>query len=193
MYMEKKKIVWDLCSGLGGWTEAFVRSEWIVYRFEVNPELYGTLFTRIRDVTKWLDWVDDFPRPDLIVASPPCTEFSTANPISRIDFDPDMSIVRACLDIIDYVKPQWWVLENVKGACPYIRKLIGHHKQFIGPFYLWGNFPSIEDRRLRDYKKDIGGARSRIKTAQEVAKIPYEMSFQLKRAVETQTQLSRWS
>jgi len=110
-----------------------------------------------------------------------------------VNFDPDMSIVKACLDIIDYIKPQWWVLENVKGACPYISKIIGHHKQFIGPFYLWGEFPWIEDRRLKGYKKDIASEKSRLRTAQEVAVIPFEMSFQLKRAVETQTKLSRWS
>ena len=193
MYIEKRRVVWDLCSGLGGFTEAFVRSNWIVYRFEINPELYGTLFTHLRDVTQWLDWIDDYPHPDLVVASPPCTEFSTANPVSRVNFDPDMSIVKACLDIIDYIKPQWWVLENVKGACPYISKIIGHHKQFIGPFYLWGEFPWIEDRRLKGYKKDIASKKSRLRTAQEVAVIPFEMSFQLKRAVETQTKLSRWS
>ena len=151
------------------------------------------LYTQWRDVTQWLDWIDDYPHPDLVVASPPCTEFSTANPVSRVNFDPDMSIVKACLDIIDYIKPQWWVLENVKGACPYISKIIGHHKQFIGPFYLWGEFPWIEDRRLKGYKKDIASEKSRLRTAQEVAVIPFEMSFQLKRAVETQTKLSRWS
>ena len=191
--MEKRKVVWDLCSGLGGWTEAFVQDGWVVIRIEINPELEYVPFTRIWDVKDWIDWIDDLPHPDLIVASPPCTEFSCADwRKDRNTFEPDMSIVKACLDIIDYIKPKWWVFENVKGACPYIRKLIGHHKQFIGPFFLWGNFPSIEDRRLRRYKKDIAGKKSRQRTAQEVAMIPFEMSFQLKRAIETQTRIDRW-
>ena len=188
----KRKVIWDLCSGLGGWSEAFAQSDWFVVRIEVNPDLEYVPFTRILDVKDWMDWIDDLPHPDLVVASPPCTEFSTANPVPRENFDPDMSIVKACLDIIDYIKPTWWVLENVKGACPYFRPILGHHKQFIGPFFLWGNFPHIEDRRLRDYKKNIAGAMSRKRTAQEVAMIPFEMSFQLKRAVETQVRIDRW-
>lgn len=192
MYAKKRKVIWDLCSGLGGWTEAFAQSDWVVIRIESNPDLEYVPFTRIWDVKDWMDWIDDLPHPDLIVASPPCTEFSTANPVSRSDFDPDMSIVQACLDIIDYAKPTYWVLENVKGACPYIRKLIGHHRQFIGPFYLWGSFPYLDDRRLRGYKKDIGGKKSRERTAQEVAMIPFEMSFQLKRSFENQMRIDRW-
>ena len=191
-FVGKRKVIWDLCSGLGGWSEAFAQSDWVVIRIEVNPALEYVPFTRILDVKDWMDWIDSLPHPDLVVASPPCTEFSTANPVSRENFDPDMSIVRACLDIIDYIKPTYWILENVKGACPYIKKIIGHHKQFIGPFFLWGNFPHIEDRRLRNYKKNMGGKISREKDAQETAMIPFEMSFQLKRAVETQTRIDRW-
>ena len=114
----KRKVIWDLCSGLGGWTEAFVQSDWFVIRIDNNPELEYVPFTRIWDVKDWMDWIDDLPHPDIIVASPPCQEFSTANPVSRIDFDPDMSLVQACLDIIDYAEPTYWVLENVKGHVP---------------------------------------------------------------------------
>ena len=31
-----KKVVWDLCSGLGGWSEAFVQDNWVVCRIENN-------------------------------------------------------------------------------------------------------------------------------------------------------------
>lgn len=190
--VSKRRVIWDLCSGLGGWTEAFAQSGWIVIRIEINPELEYVPFTRIWDVKDWMDWIDQLPHPDIIVASPPCQEFSTANPVSRADFDPDMSIVKACLDIIDYAKPTYWVLENVKGACPYIRKLIGHHRQFIGPFFLWGNFPFLDDRRIRGYQKDIASEKSRTRSAQEVAMIPFEMSFQLKRSFENQLRITRW-
>lgn len=191
-HVKKRKVIWDLCSGLGGWTEAFAQSDWFVIRIDNNPDLEYVPFTRIWDVKDWMDWIDDLPHPDLIVASPPCQEFSTANPVSRSDFDPDMSLVQACLDIIDYAKPTYWVLENVKGACPYIRKLIGHHRQFIGPFFLWGNFPYIEDRRMKGYKKNIASEKSRTRSAQEVAMIPFEMSFQLKRSFEQQMRIDRW-
>ena len=36
--MKIKNVVWDLCSGLGGWSEAFVQDDWIVIRVEINSD-----------------------------------------------------------------------------------------------------------------------------------------------------------
>lgn len=193
MYIEKQRVMWDLCSGLGGWSEAFVQAGWVVIRIEVNPALEYVPFTRIWDVKEWVDWIDDLPHPDLVVASPPCTEFSTADwRKDRETLKPDMSIVRACLDIIDYIKPDYWILENVKGACRYFIPIIGHHRQAIGnrqspQFYLWGNFPYISMKPgWKHYKTDV-------RDPQKRAMIPFEMSFQLVRTLEQQSKLTRWS
>ena len=178
---------------MGGWSEAFVQAGWIVIRVEVNPALEYVPFTRIWDVKEWVDWIDDLPHPELVVASPPCTEFSTADwRKDRETLKPDMSIVRACLDIIDYIKPDYWILENVKGACRYFIPIIGHHRQAIGnkqspQFYLWGNFPYISMKPgWKHYKTDV-------RDPQKRAMIPFEMSFQLVRTLEQQSKLTRWS
>ena len=63
----------DLCSGLGGWSEAFVSTNWNVIRIENNPDLAYVPFTLTLDVLKWEEWIDDIPTVDVIVASPPCT------------------------------------------------------------------------------------------------------------------------
>lgn len=193
MYSKKQRVMWDLCSGLGGWSEAFVQAGWVVIRVEVNPALEYVPFTRIWDVKEWVDWIDDLPHPELVVASPPCTEFSTADwRKDRETLKPDMSIVRACLDIIDYIKPDYWVLENVKGACRYFIPIIGHHRQAIGnrqspQFYLWGNFPYISMKPgWKHYKTDV-------RDPQKRAMIPFELSFQLVRTLEQQSKLTRWS
>ena len=60
----------DLCSGLGGWTEAFVQAEWVVVRVENNPALQYVPFTLELDVLKWEEWIDDIPAPEIVVASP---------------------------------------------------------------------------------------------------------------------------
>ena len=78
MYGRKDLTILDLCSGLGGWTEAFVQGGWNVIRIENNPALQYVPFTMELDVLKWEEWIDDIPHPDVIVASPPCREFSTA-------------------------------------------------------------------------------------------------------------------
>ncbi len=189
--MEKRKVVWDLCSGLGGWTEAFVQDGWTVIRIEINEELDFVPYTAIWDVKDWMDWIDDYPHPDLVVASPPCQEFSLATGKPIEGRTPDMTIVKACLDIIDYIKPQWWVLENVRGATSFFAPLIGHHKQALGTrghpkFFLWGNFPEII------MKPGWTHSISDKHTPQERALIPFEISFQLLRAVKNHIRIDRW-
>ena len=138
-----------------------------------------------------MDWIDDLPHPDLVVASPPCQEFSLATGRPVAGREPDMSIVRACLDIIDYIKPQWWLLENVRGATSFFKPVLGHHKQAIGTrghpkFFLWGNFPEII------MKPNFTHSISDKHTPQERALIPFELSFQLLRAIKTHIRIDRW-
>ena len=142
--IEMKKVVWDLCSGLGGWSEAFVQDEWIVIRIEISTELSHIPHTLHFDVRDYADWIHLLPKPDLILASPPCTEFSLAQNFHNARPDnPDMSILFACIDIIQITKPKYWCIENVAGACRFFEPILGKHTQRAGPFYLWGNFPYV--------------------------------------------------
>ncbi len=69
-------VILDLCSGLGGASEAFTHEEWTVIRIEINPELEYVPHTRILDVLEWTDWIEDIPRCDVIWASPPTAQSS---------------------------------------------------------------------------------------------------------------------
>jgi len=178
----------DLCSGLGGASEAFTQEGWTVIRIENNPQLEYVPFTRILDVLDWTDWIDLLPRCDVIWASPPCTEFSLADwRKDREDLQPDMSIVQACLDIIDYLKPRVWVLENVRGACRFFEPLIGKHQQVIGPFFLWGQFPRIPMPYDSPQHRKMD-----VRDPQKRALIPFEVSMQFARTLEQQWTLRRW-
>lgn len=77
---------------------------------------------------------------DLIWASPPCTEFSYANPNRTTS--PDLTVFWACWNIILEFKPKFYVIENVKGADEYF----GKPDQIIMPFYLWTNIPALVKR-----------------------------------------------
>ena len=79
--------VLDLCSGLGGFSEAFVNSGHEVLRIENNPLLQDVPHTDIIDIFDVRDLLEDVaienPDPffhdiDLILFSPPCYEFSLA-------------------------------------------------------------------------------------------------------------------
>lgn len=120
--------------------------DWVVMRIENNPLLKDVLQTRIMDVEK----VTGLSPQDLIWASPPCRDFSQAysapaSIANRLeeDFEPDMSVVEACYQIIMDVEPTHWIIENVVGAIPHFEELLGAPRQIVGPFVLWGNFPLL--------------------------------------------------
>ncbi len=193
-------VILDLCSGLGGASEAFTLEEWTVIRIENNPELEYVPDTRILDVREWPNWIEDIPRCDVIWASPPCREFSRAYdaPAPRAErageeFEPDMSIVQACLDIIDFMKPEIWTLENVIGAVPFISELIGEPSQKLGPFVLWGNHPHIHMPWDWSHSKfDNDSWSTDPLRANKRALIPFEVSHQYAHTLEQQWTLRRW-
>ena len=189
----------DLYSGLGGASEAFVQAGWDVIRIENNPELSYVPFTRTLDVNDWADWAPDLGRIDLIWASPPCREFSTgySSPMSKAiragnkdEYDPDLTLVMNAIDIIEYLKPKWWIIENVRGAVRYFEPLLDRPKQNIGPFCLWtsGSVPYITMPYGFTHSKMDGDTWSTDPLrANRRAMIPFEVSFALLRTIREQT------
>jgi len=136
----------DLFSGLGGASEAFVRSSGDdvsdVIRVDNDPVLGSIPHTRVLNALHWMDWIVHIPRPvEVIWASPPCQEFSQAS--NQSTKEPSLRLLQAALDIIDHLEPKWWIVENVRGAVKHFRGELGTPTQVIGPFYLWGRFPPI--------------------------------------------------
>jgi site-specific DNA-cytosine methylase len=95
----------DLCAGLGGAHQAMKQRGWNVMTVDNNPAFNPDITA---DVTRWHY---EGPRPDLLWASPPCTEFSReSQPWIRTGNPPDMAITLACIQLIDQIKPNFWVL-----------------------------------------------------------------------------------
>lgn len=188
--------VLDLCSGLGGFSEAFVKDpSWEVVRIENNPILAHVEHTEILDVLEWIDWlpamVSSRGRPSLVLASPPCLEFSTARTWAqgRV-MDPNMEIVQAVWDIIDYAKPPYWIVENVAGACPHFMVYFNRHKQKIGPFFFWGSFPHISvPQGFKHSKVDNDTWSTDPLRANKKALIPIEISNGILDGLASQTSL----
>lgn len=148
-------VVLDLCSGTGSATESFlVHPNFKVIRVDFDPRFSTVPYTRIKNVLEWMDWIDELGHIDLVWASPPCTEFSlAANAHRPRPENPDMSIVEACLDIIEHLQPRMWILENVRGAIRYFKDKLGDPLQVCGPFYLWGQFPTLDVPYDLDHSK----------------------------------------
>jgi hypothetical protein len=190
----------DLCSGLGGASEAFLLAGWDVVRIENNPLLSDVPNTEIRDILE-LREPYHFGEPfDLIWASPPCREFSNAyhapGPKAKREgkaFEPDLRILNKCIEIIEYLEPKDWVIENVAGAIKIFTESLGPPRQIVGPFFLWGIFPFLEMNGNWSHSKEDGAPWSTDPLrSNKRGKIPLEVSTQLLRSLTQQKKISEW-
>lgn len=201
-----KKHFLDLFSGLGGASQAFVddSDNWTVLRIDNNPLLGGVPFTVIDDVKAVLsrlpkERVMEWTKLDCIWASPPCRDFSNAYSSPKSihvreygikSYKPDMSLLTCALDIIETVKPKYWVIENVVGSIRYFREFLGEPRQIIGPYVLWGNFPMLNvDKSLIKKKSDKDSGNHDPLRSNKRAIVDYEISKSLKEAIEKQTSI----
>ena len=177
-----KKVVIDLFSGLGGWSEAFLR-DYDVYRYDSDPWLREVPRTEIIDLSSLK--VGRVAPTFLLLGSPPCLEFSRAYDAPRErarrkkePFEPSLKLVEAFIEHRDRLRPEWWAMENVVGSIPDLTPLLGEPRQIIGPFVLWGNFPLLdlgkqELKEIRVHKKKAGDKyRHHDHRSQFRAKIP---------------------
>ena len=211
-----RKVIWDLCSGLGGWTQAFVESEnWEVYSFEINEQLIedvreididlyyqnGMESTIIADVTEWKKWAGGYPWPDVITCSPPCTEFSTAYNAPRSnaerdgqEWQPDMTVSLACKEIIDWCQPEHWIVENVYGSARYLEPVFGPTRQAIRPWIFYGKYPGLHlPVNWKHTKNEHDVTSTHPYRANIRGMMPYQISLALKQSVEDQWSLERWT
>jgi hypothetical protein len=144
----------DLFSGLGGWSQAFVKDH------EVTTIDWDPFFNAdiIKDVRKLRGPEVQSP-VDLVLASPPCNGFSVQR-VNRNWFGPEprsvaardgVAYVRKTLELIDYWEPKYFIIENPVGM---LRKLglldhlewrvttqCRYGKGSMKPTDLWGRFP----------------------------------------------------
>lgn len=165
-----KPLAIDLCCGLGGWTEGLLAEGYEAHGFDIEAHEYGeekypgTLF--LEDVLT-LDGAR-FKNAALIVASPPCQEFSyMAMPWSRAKakaaairadetgealakltalFDACFRIQREASVAAGRHIPL--VVENVRGAEPWV----GRAKWSFGSYYLWGDVPALMPATIKARK-----------------------------------------
>jgi len=163
-----KPICFDLFSGLGGWTDGLLAEGFRVVGFDVERHVYGEHKYPAQLVLQDVLTIHgaQFRDAALIVASPPCQEFSymampwtrarqiaralrgkdefpanykgsrTLADLTRL-FDACFRIQREASEAAGRHIPM--VVENVAGAQRWVGRARWHH----GSFYLWGDVPAI--------------------------------------------------
>lgn len=149
----------DLFCGLGGWTEGLLEEGYYVIGFDIERHQYGEHKYPAQLVIQDVLTIhgSQFKNARLIVASPPCQEFSyMAMPWSlakekqrRIEADTaEQKRLTALFDACFRIQREAeeaagrhipLVVENVRGA----QKWVGRAKWNFGSFYLWGDVPAL--------------------------------------------------
>jgi hypothetical protein len=170
-----KPLCIDLCCGQkGGWAKGFLAEGYRVIGFDVvySAEYPGELV--IADIRKMALGGAAFRHAAVIVASPPCQEF-TRHMLPwcarRNPPPPDLSIIAACKHIAADARVPF-VLENVREAQRYIGKACAHY----GSRYLWGDVPPILPYAERSRKEHLSSM-----AVAERSEIPFELASYIAR------------
>ena len=122
----------DLYSGIGGWTLGLKMAGIdVVQSFEYWPTAIETYNNNFRKNIKPTDLraydINTLPyNPgdiDIVVGSPPCTQFSYANRGGRGDIDDGLVDIKIFLSFVKKLNPKYWVMENV----PRVKKILLSH------------------------------------------------------------------
>jgi hypothetical protein len=165
-----KPMAIDLFCGLGGWTEGLLAEGFDVTGYDIEAHEYdGERYPArlvLQDVLTLHG--SEFADATLIVASPPCQEYSymampwtrakakaaairadeTGAELERLNrlFNACFRIQREASEAAGHRIPL--VVENVRGAEPWV----GRAKWNFGSYYLWGDVPALMPRAIAAVK-----------------------------------------
>jgi site-specific DNA-cytosine methylase len=190
------KIILDLCGGTGAWSRPYKEAGYDV-RVITLPEYDVRLFpSQPSNISRYPSEFQDIEpllgRVYGILAAPVCTYFSASgarHPRSDAEIQEALSIVDACLRIIQVLRPNWWALENPIGK---LRKWIGPPVMVFNPCdygdpytkktLLWGEFNipvknPVEPTEGSKLWRNYGGKSAKTKEARSITPPGFAKAF----------------
>ena len=136
--MNKKLTAIDLYSGIGGWSlgmhlsgvEVVASYEWWAPASRSN-EVNNGHQTHLADIRKVARDEVAKRKVDIVVGSPPCTQFSFSNRGGNGDIADGFLDLAAFFEIVSQCQPTWWAMENV----PRVAELLPEAIQKGRPLY----------------------------------------------------------
>ena len=116
----------DLYAGVGGWSLGLgMAGVEVVASYEWWDEANLTNHRNNRHPAHCIDIRSldpaSVPRAEIVVGSPPCTQFSLANRGGKGDILEGLKDVEKFLEVVDHVRPAFWALENVPRLAPILQ------------------------------------------------------------------------
>ena len=179
----ESKIILDLCGGTGAWSQPYADAGYDV-RVWTLPE---------HDVRSACPPSNVYG----ILAAPPCTEFAVSG--ARWWKDKDQRLLQdalevfdACIELIEWLKPAFWALENPVGRLKRLRyerlgepRLIFHPLDYGDPWtkktLVWGRFnlpkkSPVEAKEFWGWRK-LGGKSERTKRLRSITPLGFARAF----------------
>lgn len=118
----------DLYSGIGGWClglklaglDVVASYEWWADANKTHSKNLGTEPKQI-DIRGLK--LEELPTDiDVVVGSPPCTQFSFSNRGGSGDVEDGLKDIAKFLEVVNWLKPSYWVMENVPRVATIIKQ-----------------------------------------------------------------------
>lgn len=109
----------DLYSGVGGWSAGLrMAGISVVASYERSEHANITNARNNGHATHTVDLraldLNTLPKDiDVVVGSPPCTQFSMSNRGGNGDISDGLKDIKVFLEVVDRLKPRFWAMENV--------------------------------------------------------------------------------
>ena len=143
-------VALDICSGTKSLQKALhkIIPNAKVYTLDIDCETNPTFCA---DVRYWKPPENLKPGTVTVLwLSPPCEEYSRAKTTGERDLTTADEIAKACLELIDTLKPKYWILENPTGLLR-TRPFMKRYLRYLKPC-TYCKYDSPED--VFDYRKE---------------------------------------
>lgn len=104
------------------------------YYFNHDTHIDNYYCGDIKELTESKELTEKYKDIDLIVGGPPCQGFSMANRQRLLD-DPRNKLYSYYLDLLDNIRPKFFIMENVKGMMKKSNEILDNFHSILGTEY----------------------------------------------------------